>query len=73
MKIANKNILTAIFLGAALTTTLGTFYSCKPGEEEPNPCELTCQNSGELIIVEDYCYCECPQGFEGDECEIAPE
>lgn len=72
MKTMLKNIV-IVFTFLTVLTPLVTFNSCKSGEEEPNPCDITCQNAGELIIVEDYCYCECPPGFEGDQCEIAPE
>ncbi|MFK7924352.1 MAG: hypothetical protein AB8H47_20510 [Bacteroidia bacterium] len=39
------------------------YTSCRP--EEPEACELTCQNGG---ILTD-CSCECPSNYYGESCQ----
>jgi len=68
----NNFLAVLLFIFAA--SALMTLSSCG-GEENggENPCGLTCENGGEVLQDGDYCYCDCPPGFEGERCEIAPE
>ena len=45
------------------------FTQCCDDEVPPPPsCEIECQNGGTVDTT--VCYCECPEGYEGDSCEV---
>lgn len=45
------------------------FPGCNSEENDLNPCQKECLNGGEKISGIDACYCDCPEGFTGENCE----
>lgn len=61
-----------IVIAASLGVGIVTMPGCSSDDEgdDVTPCEKTCQNGGEKNFVDGVCYCVCPSGFTGPNCEI---
>jgi hypothetical protein len=68
----SKSKFRRTILAAGLCVALCTVLGCSSDDDDADvePCDLTCENGGEKKIIEDKCYCICPLGFTGPNCEI---
>ncbi len=66
-----KNVLPFLIV-ASLGVGISTMPGCSSDDEDDGvtPCEKTCQNGGEKGFVDGVCFCACPSGFTGPNCEI---
>ena len=60
-----------IFFYAAMLICIGLISNCKSDDSEEDPCAgLVCENGGTAVVGVDGCFCECPPGYTGANCQV---
>lgn len=67
-----KTRLLSMLFAASLCVAFSSMPGCSSSDDdEPVPtCDKKCQNGGEKNDIDGQCYCICPSGFTGPNCEI---